>query len=163
VGGDGPRGSSVLGPEIRAAGPTRGGPGQLDGETGARSSTAVGSPFAAFFVGLAIDPAVGLPVVSWSLSAAFGVVLFALLIRRSLPDEPPTGGGHHSALAALALALALEPTTTIAGSPVPGETATVVHGTRPEIPAGEANLPRWLRPSLREQRRSGQSGDVTGR
>jgi SH3 domain-containing protein len=74
------------------------------------------------------DTGIGLPVFAWSLTTALGVLLFAFVLRRPARRERVPVGPN------VAAAVALAP---------PG--ADAVH-------PDEANLPRWLRPTLREQR-----------
>jgi hypothetical protein len=112
--------------------------------------------------GLGIDLGLGIPVAAWSLTTALGVILFAAFVRRPKRRErelvlaDPAG-------ASVALGSATSTTLphrggTPAGAPgaVGGAAGADDEGNDP----GEANLPRWLRPTLREQRQSTDRGMV---
>jgi hypothetical protein len=74
------------------------------------------------------DPGIGVPVFAWSLTTALGVMLFAFVLRRPARRERVPARPN------VAAAVAVAP---------PGADA---------VSPDEANLPRWLRPTLREQR-----------
>jgi hypothetical protein len=84
-----------------------------------------------------IDPGIGLPVFAWSLTTALGVMLFALVLRRPARRRQPVGAGHMASTAVSLAATLARPT---GGS------------NSDEANPDEANLPRWLRPTLRQQR-----------
>jgi hypothetical protein len=105
-------------------------------------------------LGLGIDPGLAIPVAAWSLTTALGVILFALFLRRPLRREPAlVGADQAGASAAVWAAVATMPPPP--GQPVaaPGAVGGLAQGDEAIDPA-EASLPRWLRPTLREQRQS---------
>jgi hypothetical protein len=102
-----------------------------------------------------IDPQIAIPVGSWALATAFGVILFAAITGRDGGRERRLMGPLTVA-APLGVPGAAGPTQSDTGgpaeaSPTPGRRVADADAPDPE----EANLPRWLRPTLREQRRSG--------
>lgn len=84
-----------------------------------------------------IDPGIGLAVFVWSLTTALGVLLFAFFLRRPTRRRQPVGAGHIASAAV---------------SPVLATTGSGVGARSDETSPDEANMPRWLRPTLREQR-----------
>jgi hypothetical protein len=84
-----------------------------------------------------LDPRIGLAVFAWSLTTALGVLLFAFFLRRPARRRQPVGTGRLASAAA----------SPVLAGPGSGSGASG-DDTNPD----EANLPRWLRPSLREQR-----------
>jgi hypothetical protein len=88
------------------------------------------APTSASSLRFGFDPGIGLPVFAWSLTTALGVMLFAFVLRRPARRERVPVGPNLAAAVAVAQPVPLLPTA------------------NPE----EANMPRWLRPTLREQR-----------
>ena len=76
-----------------------------------------------------LDPGIGLAVFVWSLTTALGVMLFLFFLRRPTRRRQPVGAGHLASAA-----------------------ASPVLASADVLSPDEANLPRWLRPTLREQR-----------
>jgi hypothetical protein len=93
---------------------------------------------------------------SWALATAFGVILFATITGR-----PGSREQHPIALLVPETSTAVKSAASNATQPNPDRPAEVssVAGRRigndDALHPDEANLPRWLRPTLREQRRSG--------
>ena len=126
--------------------------GNLANELDIRPAPLAVAPASAVDLGLRIDPDIAVPVGSWALATAFGVVLFAALTGR--PGKREDGSLVPAASIAVASAVS------IATQPNPGGPAEVSSAADRRIAKSdsldpdEANLPRWLRPTLREQRRS---------
>jgi hypothetical protein len=119
-----------------------GGPGGPRRPAGIPPNPGLDSPSGGPALGLAIDAGVGVPIVAWSLTTALGVILFAFLLRRPVPAH---------AMSAAVARLSLGATTSPTLPQVSGESA---------LEAGEAGLPRWLRPSLRAERQAGERGTL---
>jgi len=104
---------------------------------------------------LRIDPQVAVPVGSWALATAFGVILFAAITGRGGSRERrlmgPLTVAASVGVPAVATPAHSDPSGPAEASPTTGR--RVADGDAPD--SEEANLPRWLRPTLREQRRSG--------
>jgi hypothetical protein len=99
------------------------------------------APTSASSLRFGFDPGIGLPVFAWSLTTALGVMLFAFVLRRPARRERVPVGPNLAAAVAVTQPVPLVP----GANPVAGRNGDEV---RPE----EANMPRWLRPTLREQR-----------
>jgi len=81
---------------------------------------------------------------AWATATAGGLALFLVLApRRRKPDEPVTAEAGAPALAARTPA------------PRPPAEAQIL---AEQVPPEEANIPRWLRPSVQAGRTSGQRG-----
>jgi hypothetical protein len=114
-----------------------------------------GAPLAATpSAGFGIDLVSGLPVVAWSTATALGVLLFAFLFRpaRGVALEAADVGP----LDRSSLAVASEPAAAPSRhAPADSRPPSTLDDAEPlAMDAAEADLPRWLRPSLRAQRAS---------
>jgi hypothetical protein len=88
-----------------------------------------------------------LPVLVWSLTTMLGVLLFAAFVRRPRRRADAIPEGPHGGAAAI-----------VADSLGTAHVRPVVGGAG--IPADEANLPRWLRPALNDQRQANDRGSL---
>jgi hypothetical protein len=125
--------------------------GSIDGPQRAPAAPNGASP-----LGLRIDPGLVVPVAAWSLTTALGVILFALFLRRPSRREPALVGADQAG-ASMAVWSAVATMPPPLGPPVaaPGAVGGFGQGGGDEaIDPAEANIPRWLRPTLREQRQS---------
>jgi hypothetical protein len=104
---------------------------------GGRQTPTAQAPSAALSLGLKIEPGLALPIAAWSLTTALGIALFGLFIRRPARQQRGPFGPS----------VAISPSAAAVSSVGSG----VVADGQWTNPA-EAHLPRWLRPSLREQR-----------
>jgi hypothetical protein len=108
--------------------------------------------------GLGLDPGLGIPVAAWSLTTALGVILFAAFLRR------PSRRERERVAADPAAAVAVRSAGSTLAWPGGGHTAqfgAVGGAARSDDEADEsadADLPRSLRPTLREQRQSSDRG-----
>jgi hypothetical protein len=107
---------------------------------------------------LGIDPGTGVPVAAWSLSTAIGVILFAAFLGRPAPARTPHGAASVAVLSAVSTA-SPPIVAPVAGLGRPTDEAEARGDVMNQ---DEANLPRWLRPTLREQRHSGDPGMLAG-
>lgn len=139
-GGDGPDlGGGIDGPPAA--------PAALDGSSGP---------------GPRIDPGLGIPVAAWSLTTALGVILFAAFLRRPMRRERAVVGADPAG-ASVAVWSAMSTLPSLGSNPAP--TPGAIGGTTPSDGGAsnpdEANLPRWLRPTLHDQRQSRDRGTLT--
>ncbi len=121
----------VAGQRPPGGGPDGRGSGSGQGPAGpspAPAGPVGGSPFDDAFR-FDLDSGVSIPVISWVVSSAVGLVMFAIAVRRREQDVRATQ-------------LAAE--MTFSGMPGPDPTAS----TGAPSPDPEADIPRWRRPSL---------------
>jgi len=128
-------------------GPTRPAGGGLDG----------GSSWA-----LGVDPGIGLPLAAWSLTTAFGVVTFGVLLlpvrrRRGSPEIDPAG---LTLLGSSTVAAEWRPNVS---HPVTEIGAAIADSDGRSADTGEADRPPWLRRGLRDGRAGGDQPTGTSR
>jgi len=112
--------------------------------------------------GLGMDLGLGVPVAAWSLSTVLGVILFGAFLRRPKRRERELAPADPAG-ASVAVGIALSTTLSHRGGNPAGAPGAVDRATGADDEGnnpGEASLPRWLRPTLREQRQSGDRGMV---
>lgn len=126
----------------------RGGPTPPANRTGGRPVSAALLAPVGSELGIAPDPGALLPVAAWSLTTALGVLLFAFVLRRPAGDDEM----------APARIVGWTPPRLPIVSAGPSPAAGTAEAADDDVPDPEANLPRWLRPSLRLQRQSGDLG-----
>ncbi|HTG40141.1 MAG TPA: hypothetical protein VK697_00885, partial [Methylomirabilota bacterium] len=139
-GGDGPAGlgGGIDGPPAA--------PAALDGSSGP---------------GLRIYPSLGIPVAAWSLTTALGVILFAAFLRRPTRRERAVAGADPAgASVAVWSAMSTLPSRGSNPAAVPGAVGGTARSDDEASNPVDANLPRWLRPTLPEQRYSRDRGIV---
>jgi hypothetical protein len=113
-------------------------------------------------LGIGFDPSGALPIAAWSLTTALGVILFAAFLRPSRRRERDNEPGDLAAVAAAPVA----PTPSAVPRTFPQPTsptwgASADDGEATGAPTSdEAGMPRWLRPSLREQRQASDRGSL---
>ena len=135
------------------------GPGGLGGSIDG-PQPAPAAPSGSSGPGLGIDLGPAIPVAAWSLTTALGVILFAAFLRRPKRRERELGLSDPAA-ASVAVGSALSTTLPHRGgnpAGAPGAVGGAAGADDEANNAGEANLARWLRPTLREQRQSSDRG-----
>jgi hypothetical protein len=139
-GGDGPAGlgGGIDGPPAA--------PAALDGSSGP---------------GPRIDPSLGIPVAAWSLTTALGVILFAAFLRRPMRRERAVAGADPAG-ESVAVWSAMSTLSSRGSNPAaaPGAVGGTARSDDEASNPDDSNLPRWLRPTLHEQRQSRDRGTV---
>ena len=107
------------------------------------------------------DPSLGIPVAAWSLTTALGVILFAAFLRRPMRRErAAVGADPAGASVAVWSAMSTLPSPGSNPAAAPGAVGATAPSDDEANNPDEASLPRWLRPTLHEQRQSRDRGMV---
>ncbi|HSL34867.1 MAG TPA: hypothetical protein VK871_14540, partial [Candidatus Limnocylindrales bacterium] len=144
-----PGGIAFAGPGERRTGGTTG------RATPPPANVPAGAPF-----GIRLDWTAAFPIVAWFATSALGVVLFALFLRRPVRDEEAGLSAAAAIAAGSQTGTGSRAPVAIAEWPAPSRGGVADGDVTAVVPDAEASLPRWLRPSLRAERRAGMGSSV---